>query len=121
VIYKVPPSYGNYFRQFPDKVSRDAVDSPIHLDKALKFVEENPENLRLYPGSIEVRPDGKSYSLSSRTICSVGIGETIEEARGFSLEAINKVLGGSLWYRSDIASQEHINKSIEHMKQLKVK
>jgi len=121
VIYKVPPSYGGYSKQFPDRVSTHEIDSPIDLDVALKLVEKNPENLRLYPGSMEIRSDGRPYSLSSRTISSVGMAARMEEARELSLETIGKVLGGSLWHRSDIASSDHVGKSIEHMKQLRAK
>jgi len=70
---------------------------------------------------MELRSDGKIYSLSSRTICSVGIAGTTDEARQFSLLGIEKIHGGGLWYRSDIASRNHITRSIEHMNRLRSK
>jgi phosphoribosylamine--glycine ligase len=119
VIYKVPLSYGGYFTQYPNRTSTKEKDSPIYLGDATRYEHANSSNLRIYPGSIEVRSNDNFYSLSSRTISSVGIAETIEEARGFALEGIKRVHGSALWYRSDIASREHISKSIEHMKRLR--
>jgi phosphoribosylamine-glycine ligase len=51
----------------------------------------------------------------------VGIADTIEEARGISLQGIASIKGGELWHRGDVASKEHIRKSIEHMKRVKSK
>ncbi len=121
VIYKVPPSYGGYSKQFPGRVRVNEIDSPVYLEDAFQIAGMSSDNLRIYPGSMELRADGNSYSLSSRTVCSVGMGETIEDARAFALDATEKIRGGTLWYRSDIASKEHINKSVEHMKRLRTK
>jgi len=63
--------------------------------------------------------NGQTYALTSRTVGVVGIGDDIETARKISLEGIDAIHDGSLWYRSDIASREHIEKSIEHMKALR--
>jgi phosphoribosylamine-glycine ligase len=51
----------------------------------------------------------------------VGIGEDIEAARQISLEGISAIKGGALWHRTDIASKQHIEKSIRHMEELKLK
>jgi phosphoribosylamine--glycine ligase len=120
VVYKVPLSYGGYSTQYPTRVSMKDKDSPIYLDDATRYEQANSTNLKIYPGSIEVRSDGKLYSLSSRTISSVGTAETMEEAREFALEGIKRIRGGALWYRNDIASREHIDKSIKHMKRLRM-
>jgi hypothetical protein len=42
----------------------------------------------------------------------------IESAREISLEGVKAIKGGALWHRTDIASKEHITKSIEHMRNL---
>ncbi len=52
-------------------------------------------------------------------MCVVGVGEDIERAREISLEGLKAVKGGALWFRTDIASKEHIGKSVEHMKRLR--
>jgi len=36
-----------------------------------------------------------------------------------SQEGIKAIRGGSLWYRSDVGSQTHINASVTHMKELR--
>jgi phosphoribosylamine--glycine ligase len=121
VIYKVPPSYGGYMELFSNKFMRSEVDSPIHFNDFSKIPKIDSERILLYPGSIELREDGNYYSLKSRTICSVGVGDTIEDARIRSLLGIENIYGGALWFRKDIASREHINKSIDHMIQLRKK
>jgi phosphoribosylamine-glycine ligase len=63
--------------------------------------------------------DGETYALKSRAVCVVGISETIEDARNISLEGIKAIKGGALWHRNDIASKQHIEKSIRHMEALR--
>jgi len=111
VTYKVPPTYGG-------KVKSYTGDRAVDLQKAYELCDSYRGRLRLYPGSLELR-DGKTYALSSRTIAVVGVGEDIQTARERSLEGIAAVSGGLLWYRRDIASQEHIQKSINHMRSLR--
>ena len=74
--------------------------------------------LRVYPASLELKGE-ENYALSSRTVCTVGIADTIEEARDLSLKGIDAISGGGLWYRKDIASKEHIQRSIDHMRALR--
>lgn len=119
VTYKVPPRYGEYERFFPDKVKRDKVGTPIILEGAERLASKYGDRLRIYPGSMEIREDGKAYALRSRTVCTVGIGDDIQEARRISLEGLEAIEGGALWYRTDIASEGHISQSIEHMKRLR--
>ncbi len=61
----------------------------------------------------------KTYALRSRTVCVVGIGNDIQGARDLSLKGIKAIKGGALWHRNDIASREHIEKSVEHMERLR--
>jgi phosphoribosylamine--glycine ligase len=119
VTYKVPPSYGGFSETFPEKVRKDEIGTPIDLSSVEKLREKYGDNIRIYPGSMEMREDGKFYALSSRTVAVVGISEEIQDAREISIEGIKAIKGGALWYRSDIASREHIKRSIEHMKRLR--
>ena len=118
VTYKVPPSYGGYDKRHPEKVMVDDVGGIVDLSLANELVERNNEELRIYPGSMEAR-NGNAYSLSSRTVASVGIGDSIELAREKSLEGIKAIKGGALWNRADVASKMHIQASIKHMKCLR--
>lgn len=120
VTYKVPPSYGGYAEAFPEHVEKTEIDKPVDLTKALKLSEKYGDRIRVYPASMELR-DGETYALKSRAVCVVGIGETIEDARNISLEGIKAIKGGALWYRTDIASKQHIEKSIRHMEALRIR
>jgi len=118
LTYKVPPNYGGFKYRFPEQVNSDEINTPVDLSHAYKLTEKYGDSIKIYPGSMEVR-DGKTYSGGSRTVCCIGIAESIEKAREISLEGIKAIKGGALWYRKDIASKEHINRSIEHMKRLR--
>jgi phosphoribosylamine--glycine ligase len=118
-IYKVPPSYGGYADVFPDRVKISEVGTPVDLSEAEKLSTRYGDNIRIYPASMELREDGKIYALSSRAVCVVGVGEDIQSAREISLEGLSAVKGGALWNRTDIASREHIMKSIMHMRSLR--
>jgi phosphoribosylamine--glycine ligase len=117
VTYKVPSSYGGYSTKFPEQVDKNEVDTPVDLTDAQKLVSKQG-NLRVYPGSMELR-DGENYALGSRTVCAVGIGDNIQEARENSLKGIGAIKGGALWNRTDIAAREHIETSVKHMEKLR--
>ncbi len=117
--YKVPPQYGGYMDVFPSQVKSSEIGTPIVLEKAERLVSEQLDMLRIYPGSLEVRDDGKYYALGSRTVCSVGIGDDIQTAREASLKGLAAIEGGALWNRTDIASAQHIARSVRHMGQLR--
>ena len=119
VTYKVPPSYGEYEKFFPENVKRDEIGTPIILKKAESLTSKYGDRIRIYPGSMELREDGRAYALRSRTVCTVGVGDDIQEAREISLEGLKAIEGGALWYRTDIASKEHISRSIRHMEELR--
>src|SRR3990170_1746679 len=118
--YKAPPNYGGYANVFPDLVKTDEVNKTVDLSEAEKLTVKHGNNIRVYPGSMEIRDDGNNYALSSRAVCVVGIGDSIQAAREISLEGINAIKGGALWNRNDIASVEHIQKSVRHMKKLRL-
>jgi len=118
VTYKVPPSYGGYMEVFPERVDRRDIDTPVILDEAERLAAEFGGNMRIYPGAVELRGDAV-FALKSRAVCVVGVDETIEDAREVSLNGLAAIKGGGLWNRTDIASKEHIGKSIRHMEQLR--
>jgi len=117
VTYKVPPNYGGYFTKFPERMDKSEVDTPVDLTEAQKLVTKQ-SNIRVYPGSMELR-EGENYALGSRTVCVVGMGDEIEEAREISLGGIGAIKGGALWNRTDIAAKEHIKRSVKHMEKLR--
>jgi len=118
VTYKAPPSYGGFSENFPKRVHKAHVDRPIDLTGAYELSRKHPDQVRVYPGSME-KCDGKNFTLRSRTVCTVGIADNIEDARSRSLDALKAIKGGALWYRTDIASTAHIKKSISHMESLR--
>lgn len=118
VTYKVPPSYGGFSQNFPRRVNNRNMDKPVDLKKAYEFNRRHPDQVRIYPGSME-RRDGKNFALKSRAVCAVGIADCIEDARSISLEALKMIKGGSLWNRTDIASRAHINRSKKHLEKLR--
>ncbi|MEE8401298.1 MAG: hypothetical protein V3R86_04020 [Candidatus Hydrothermarchaeaceae archaeon] len=111
ITYSVPMTYGGY----RDKYSGS---NRIDLTEVNKLSDEHDGNLRIYPGSMEVRDDGRTYALGSRAVGCVGIGSDIESARRISLEG-TRAIDGPLWNRWDIGSPEHIERSIMHVRNLR--
>jgi phosphoribosylamine--glycine ligase len=118
VTYKVPPNYGGFEEAFPERVNKAEVGSPVDLTRAYELEKRYGDRIRVYPASMELRGN-EVYALKSRAVCVVGVGETIEAARNISLEGINAIKGGALWHRTDIASKQHIEKSVRHMEELR--
>jgi len=120
VTYKAPPNYGGYIETFSQLVIKDEIGKPINLNKAYELIKKHGDRIRIYPAAMEQR-DGETYALKSRAVGVVGIGEDIESARQISLEGMKAIKGGALWHRKDIASKQHIEKSIRHMEELRRK
>lgn len=120
VTYKVPSSYGGYIQQFPHLVNTNEINNAVDLTHAYALNKKFGDKIRVYPAAMNLRKN-KIYPLSSRAICVVGIGDTIKAARRISLEGIHAIKGGALWHRTDIASEQHIGKSIKHMRELRRK
>ncbi len=118
VTYKVPPTYGGYMGVFKDKVKQSEIDTTVDLNEAQKLTAKYGDNIHVYPASMELK-DNQVFALRSRAVCVVGIGDDVQAAREISLEGVNAIKGGGLWNRNDIASKEHINKSIDHMRRLR--
>jgi len=89
----------------------------IDLGRAIALQKENDLNTRVFPMDTRVE-GGKVVHGSSRCVAVVGIGEDIEEARGYSVRAVSQI-GGDLRYRDDIASVADRLKSCEHMEALR--
>jgi phosphoribosylamine--glycine ligase len=120
LTYKVPPNYGGYADVFPSIINKAAVDTPVNLSKAYALTSKYGDRIRVYPAAMETR-NGEAYALKSRAVGVLGAGENIEEARQISLEGLKAVQGGALWNRLDIASKQHIAKSVNHMEKLRRK
>ncbi len=120
LTYKVPPDYGGYADVFPNLVDKAAIGTAVDIYEAHKLAERYGDNIRIYPGAMEVR-DNQVYALKSRAVGILGVGETIEEARQISLEGARAIEGGAMWNRRDIASERHIAQSISHMERLRLK
>jgi phosphoribosylamine--glycine ligase len=97
VTYAVPMDYGGYRAKYSG-------NRRVDLSAAYALQEQYDDNLRIYPGSMELREDGHTYALGSRTVCTVGVGETIKEAREISLDGIRNI-DGALWNRGDIGAK----------------
>jgi len=107
VTYAVPMDYGGYRVKYSGS-------RRVDLSGAYALREKYGDNLRIYPGSMELREDGHTYALGSRTVCTVGVGENIEEAREISLDGIRNI-DGALWNRGDIGAEYHIQRSVTRM------
>lgn len=118
LTYKVPPSYGGYADVYPNLVTKAEAESPVDLSAAYALARKYGDKIRVYPGSMEIRDSGV-FALKSRAVGVLGIGDNIEEARQISLEGARVIKGGGLWNRTDIASKQHIARSIQHMQQLR--
>jgi phosphoribosylamine-glycine ligase len=120
LTYKVPSDYGGYADVFPNQIDKSVVSTQVDLSKAYALTKKYGNRICIYPGSMETR-NGKNYALKSRTVGVLGIGKSIEEAREISLEGAKAIRGGALWNRTDVASKQHIAKSVSHMDNLRRK
>jgi phosphoribosylamine--glycine ligase len=118
LTYKVPPNYGGYSSIFPNLANKKEIGKPVNLTKAYELTGKYGERIRVYPASMELR-NSETYALKSRAISVIGIDENIAAARQISLEGIKSIEGGALWHRKDIASKQHIERSIRHMEELR--
>ena len=118
VTYKAPPNYGGYADAFPSFVNSEEVDTAVDLRKAYALSSRYGDRIRVYPGSMELR-GSENFALKSRAVCVVGVGEDIQAARQISLEGVAAIKGGALWHRTDVASEQHIEKSVKHMDALR--
>ena len=120
LTYKVPADYGGYMDVYPNQVDNSAVNTPVDLSKAYALAKKYAGKMRVYPGSMEIR-NGQTFALKSGAVGVLGIGGSIEEARQISQEGAKTITGGALWNRTDIASKQHIAKSVRHMENLRHK
>ena len=111
VTYAVPMDYGGYRSKYSG-------DRRVDLSAAHALQQKYGADLRIYPGSMELRADGSTYALGSRTVCTVGIGDTLEVAREVSLDGI-KHIDGALWNRWEIGAEEHVERAVRRMNELR--
>ena len=111
VTYSMPMGYADYNSDYSGERTLDLTALSSHLDK-------NPDTARAYPGSMKINENGQTETMSSRTMAVLGLGSNIEDARNMSLST-TKLIDGPVWYRTDIASSNHIANSINNMKKLK--
>lgn len=111
VIYKVPPAYGGKDPQYSGS-------KEVDMRKALAMAADAPHQYGAFPGDMALE-DGRTYSIKSRAVACLGIGDDIRQARARALEVVDAVEGGGLWFREDIASAEHICRSVEKMRRLR--
>jgi len=114
VTYLVPPSYGGKDPEWKGS-------KRLKTMRMREMMFDGGDFLKVYPGSMERRPSGDIFMLSSRTLAVVGLGETIEDARQRSLQAADEIQedNPNLWRRDEIAHPAHIQASIDHMKRLR--
>jgi phosphoribosylamine--glycine ligase len=110
VIYAVPLDYGGHRRYSGPR--------RVRLEEAEELKRKYGEDLRLYPGSLEVRETGELWALGSRTVAAVGLAEDLEGARGIALEAVRRI-DGPLRHREDIALREHVERSVSRLRALR--
>jgi phosphoribosylamine--glycine ligase len=77
----------------------------------------DPGKATLYYANV-VEKDGRLYTLSSRTLAFVGIGDTLEEAEQIAESAASSV-EGSVHHRRDIGTRALLEKRCAHMKELR--
>ena len=77
----------------------------------------NTGEAKLYYSSVTER-DGSLYTTSSRSIAVLGIGDDLAQAQAIAEEGAKNIFG-QLNHRSDIGTEELINKRIEHMRKLR--
>ena len=80
-------------------------------------ISEITETNQLYFASVDMQ-DGQLYEAGSRTVAYVGIAETLSEAEAKAEAEISKVRG-PLFHRTDIGTEELIQKRVEHMYKLR--
>lgn len=111
VAYAVPNAYGDPGKEFERT-------TPVDLSGIEELKRRYRDNLRVYPGSLEL-DDGNLYPKGSRTACTVGIDEDIQKAREIAYQGLESIKGGNLRFRTDIASPKHISKSVRNMRKLR--
>ncbi|MBC8215772.1 MAG: phosphoribosylamine--glycine ligase [Candidatus Marinimicrobia bacterium] len=90
-------------------------DNPIKGEPIDVSKIENPN--RLFYASVDIQ-DGQLVEAGSRTVAVVGIADSITEAEKVAENEVSAVKG-PLFHRTDIGTDELIQKRIDHMKSLR--
>ena len=91
-------------------------DHPIK--KSPIDVSEVTDKDTLYFGAVE-ELDGQLVATGSRAVAVVGVAATISEAEKIAENEI-KMIKGKIFHRSDIGTDELIERRIQHMKELRL-
>ncbi|PTD93447.1 hypothetical protein C9439_07745 [archaeon SCG-AAA382B04] len=111
LTYAVPPTYGNAREKYSG-------NKTVKLKELYELKQNKYGNkLKIHQGNL-IKKDKTIKAGTSRSICTVGVSDTIKEAREISLNGIKKI-DGALWNRWDIASEEHINESIQNIRKIR--
>ncbi len=111
LTYAVPPTYGNAREKYTG-------DKEVKLKELYKLKnKKHRRNLKIHEGNL-IKEGNNVFAGTSRSICTLGKSSELEKAREIAYEGIRKI-DGPLWNRWDIASNEHINESIQNMKELR--
>ena len=103
--YIVPKGYG---------LPKDKLSAADAASTAAKITLGDVGQARLYYSSVDQRPDGL-YLSTSRAIGVVGIADTLADAERIA-EAAVAAVHGPVDHRSDIGTEQLIEKRIQHMK-----
>ena len=92
---------------YPDSPTKG---SPIDVSSI-----ENPDSL--FYASVDIQ-NGQLVEAGSRTVAVVGIADSISEAEGIAEKEISSVTG-PLFHRTDIGTDEVVQKRVHHMNSLR--
>ncbi len=93
----------------------DAPVKGVALD--MSAVPAESESLKIYDAAVDVK-EGRKWLMGSRALAVVGLGADLSEAEAIAEEAARAVKG-PVYHRSDIGTQELVQKRIDHMRQLR--
>lgn len=97
----------------------DGYSETKHADEVISVDEEKIESLgaKIFYAAVNQKEDGKIYTSSSRALGIVGIADTIKKSEKIAEKACEFVKG-NLYHRTDIGTEELIQKRIDHMKEI---
>lgn len=107
-VYAVPEPYP----------SKDGKERRVDTQRFDSLARIYGNRLVGYPAAME-RRNGADYALASRTFLSIATGDDIEAARLVAMKGVRALGDEEIDYRTDIAAQSYIRRSVDHMQQLR--
>jgi phosphoribosylamine---glycine ligase len=107
VTCAVPLNYGTSSPQPPGEA--------VNLDRAFALEKRHEGDLRVFPMDLRLDETGLTVMGTSRSVAVAGIGASIEEAHGVSVEGV-RALGDKFRFREDVGSEADIARSREHLR-----